>query len=880
MSNNLIRFLFSALLFNLFSISAFALNGNLPGDGTEDNPYLIEDSIDMLEFANSANAAKYWSIGVYSSLAANIDMSSYSDTFTSALVAGCYLDEVPATHVRQIPIFEDTSNTSDSGGSILFLPVVEYTGFQYEDTTTLEVVTGYSGVFDGAGYAICNFTISQLDDYGNSYCGIFGKINNTGVVKNLEVNDVEITAGYNYAGTICGENNGLIDNCIVDGTVTYGTAIGGICGINKGMVTKSSFFGLAQALNDAGGIAGINYGQIDQCCVKANVRAKSYAGGIAGINGDYESSIEAYITNSYAIGSVYSQRNALYFDRFGYYYGENTSSRSGYNHYAGGITALNAAGKVEYCYCSTNDLKVTATYAIERYRDATDLELDGITIASFARNLTNNTQAQMFVAENWFNAGWENGDVWLITDNSYPVLVNTFVVDKWDNVDILSLLPGEDAIHKYSLEVEQGAKAFSYGHSTTLAVKLLDDGVEVTDDYSVTWDRNRFSSNIQWLDQCYSIENGLIYNTNTTGYDQSLSLYPKVTLGNLTLTDRCDFTLLSKKKTSTGSIKKAVIKASRNRNIPNDSLLLTMDSRFFPTLVAEDIEHDSTITVEIYEQYNSNFTPIVRVFDLDETIELDWSGYNVIKKVKKIKNKSNYLDLNIGRGNSLFYLKNLDLTGLTESISVRISNSHFATEAQAVDMYLPGDSKSILAADINGSRSIPICLTKNVANHVNALKVKCRASTSKVITTDDYSYTSPKRNGAIIISGQFSLAQQNDLLNNGFAVSWGGGGELRVNSDIARYRDSGLRSSYGDVNESDAPYITEVKSGVYFVKYSCGLPGEKQTIVKGVFNTRSQRFILKVYNIKTYMTSARGVSFEIAPFEPGSIWGVFDDFIP
>ncbi len=891
MSNNLIRFLFSALLFNLFSISAFALNGNLPGDGTEDNPYLIEDSIDLCVFANSVNASKYWSTGVHARLTADVNGCYGAYTILSdAIIAGQnYLDTHPIeSHFRRVPINEvviDDTIPVVSNDGIIYLPAIEYNGVEYEDITTHEIATGYSGIFDGAGYSIYYY-LTTYDSYAydSAYCGVFGKINSSGVVKNLVVDNIDVIAA-NVTGIICGENEGLIDNCVTSGTLTYGTAIGGICGINKGMITNSSFRGVVQAVNDAGGIAGINYGQIDQCCVKANIRAKSYAGGIAGINGDYENSTEAYITNSYAIGSVYSSMGALCFNRNGMDVNYDCGTLPEFdNNYAGGITALNVAGSVEYCYCSTDALNGAGTVLSGNYCNITDRALDGTTLASFARSSAPQSQYQwtdseMLIADNWLNAGWINDDIWQIDDNSYPILANTSVVDNWDRFDAQRYLPGDpepdpepEVVHHYSLALEQGMKTFSFGSSTILDAKLFDDDVEVTEDCSITWERISVVDN-DWYDDCYIMEDGMIYNTNSTGNVARLTFKATATIGDKQLSKECSVCLLPKIEEQTMRINKAIVKAAPNRNKPNDLLYLSMAGLDYPDIIAEDIERDSTITVEIFEEDNPDFTPILRVFDIEETYDSSVYFGKVVDTAKIINTKLNYLGVNFKSGRHYSFsertatlkLRGLDLTGLTDGFTVRISNNQFIAQANAADVCAPGNAKSLIARDINGSRPIPICLTKNISNHVNGLKVKSRASTSG------------RRNGAVLISGYYSLSQQADLISNGLAVKLGDNNELRINSDIASYSDDGLDSSDPDITVNDTPNIAEVKNGVYFVKYSCGLPGEKQTIVKGVFNSRSQRFILKVFNIETEKVDTTDVQFKIAPFEPGSIMGVFDD---
>ena len=109
----------------------------------------------------------------------------------------------------------------------------------------------YTGTFDGNDHAISGLTIDQSEI---DYVGLIGYIGNGGAVKNLTLEDVNITAA-RYTGAVAGRNNGTIENCSVSGTV------------------KSSS-------NNAGGITGYNYGTITGCSASGNVSANAYAGGI------------------------------------------------------------------------------------------------------------------------------------------------------------------------------------------------------------------------------------------------------------------------------------------------------------------------------------------------------------------------------------------------------------------------------------------------------------------------------------------------------------------------------------------------------------------------------------------------------------------------
>ncbi len=131
------------------STSLWAAGGDLPGSGSEGDPYLIEDLIDFQVFSVSGKAASYWERGVYTRLACDIDLAGR--TYATAVIA------------------PDTSSSS---------------GFQG---------TPFGGVFDGDGHVISNLTIDTAGA-GNDYVGLFGSVD-SGQIKNLGVDE-----GINYGG--------------------------------------------------------------------------------------------------------------------------------------------------------------------------------------------------------------------------------------------------------------------------------------------------------------------------------------------------------------------------------------------------------------------------------------------------------------------------------------------------------------------------------------------------------------------------------------------------------------------------------------------------------------------------------------------------------
>jgi len=189
----------------------------------------------------------------------------------------------------------------------------------------------FTGVFDGNGHTISNFTYSSKE----KNVGLFGCV--TGEIKDLGLIHSSVYAGTSiYVGSLVGRlENGIITGCYAeggsvlgrklvgglvgynyDGTISncYTTAsvsstdddyVGGLVGWNKGEVFECCFSGNVVGRRHVGGLVGANDGTISGCCSFGGVLSRSYAGGLAGSNGCaiYNSYSEAIVTaaSSYAI---------------------------------------------------------------------------------------------------------------------------------------------------------------------------------------------------------------------------------------------------------------------------------------------------------------------------------------------------------------------------------------------------------------------------------------------------------------------------------------------------------------------------------------------------------------------------------------------------
>jgi len=183
--------------------------------------------------------------------------------------------------------------------------------------------SAFTGVFDGDGHTISNFTYATVD---SPYVGIFGyidgpnaRISNLGLidpnVDGIVCNSVgslagwigkgSITncyaaggsvAGYRYVGGLVGSGSGSITDCHATGNVTGISHIGGLVGENRGIGANGDWYsrgnvercytsGIITGLGDVGGLVGTNHaGMVINSYSTADVTGGSSIGGLVGDN--------------------------------------------------------------------------------------------------------------------------------------------------------------------------------------------------------------------------------------------------------------------------------------------------------------------------------------------------------------------------------------------------------------------------------------------------------------------------------------------------------------------------------------------------------------------------------------------------------------------
>ena len=182
----------------------------------------------------------------------------------------------------------------------------------------------YKGTFDGGGHTITGLTFTTNDQYA----GLFGCLGEAGTVKNVVMEDVQITCNHRlgYAGGVAGFSDGTIENCSVSGSVSGTVYVGGVVGVQiGGSITGCSSSATVKGTVDVGGVAGQTNSSatLTACYATGNVTLeiapkKNIAGGsLVGMNAG--SSLLA----CYATGNVTSTGSSTGYMHIGGFLGNN-----------------------------------------------------------------------------------------------------------------------------------------------------------------------------------------------------------------------------------------------------------------------------------------------------------------------------------------------------------------------------------------------------------------------------------------------------------------------------------------------------------------------------------------------------------------------------
>lgn len=274
-------------------------------------------------------------------------------------------------------------------------------------TATFNKINYFGGVFDGQNHTI-------TDTKGVIRLGMFGQIQNLGVVKNLKLVNLAMDFRGDYSGGLAGINSGQIINCHVRGTnLGIQRYVGGLVGYNMvtGSVSNCSFDGSVSGDQDVGGLIGLsnNGSQILASYARAEVTGQtSRTGGLIGTNQG------GFVFNCFSVGPVAGNTTT------GGFVGENIVDGKIYysycvgavngNQYTGGFAGgTEGASRMVGCFWNT-DYDTPPYIGIGRPEGSIN-------------DVQGKTTGQMRLKSLFAAASWDFATAWRICDGTnYPRL--------------------------------------------------------------------------------------------------------------------------------------------------------------------------------------------------------------------------------------------------------------------------------------------------------------------------------------------------------------------------------------------------------------------------------------------------------------------------
>ncbi len=201
----------------------------IEGDGSAQNPYVLETEYDLRVLSALINHESGWA-GYSYQLGADISVSE-------------------PEKVNNIIPFGNTGNK-------------------------------FTGIFDGCGYTLSGINIS----YDKNNVSFFGDLASTAVVKNTVFDNFTVN-GKTNVGVITGYNNGTIYNCdVINSNITGYSNVGAVAGYNYGDLTYVNTASVVKGTLSVGGVAGVNEA--------GNLRSCFNTGAVTGIDKSGTKSME------------------------------------------------------------------------------------------------------------------------------------------------------------------------------------------------------------------------------------------------------------------------------------------------------------------------------------------------------------------------------------------------------------------------------------------------------------------------------------------------------------------------------------------------------------------------------------------------------------
>lgn len=325
--------------------------GELDGEGTQENPYLIESIEDLIKFSQEVNNGNSFE-NKYVKLQQNLNFNA-DESYVNPNNTELFQDYNEDGTIKGIK--EEVTEKDKRG----FIPIgKEITGQNEEG---IYVGNFFAGKFDGNNKVISNVYINREENDETIFTGFFG--GNIGEIKKIAVTGNINVVGENIekvimTGGLVAYNGGKIENCY------------NIINIYQKLPETS------RKILYTGGIIGYNYlGDISNCCNKGSIKTINIDINLGGIVGHVEN---GNITSCINKGEIVVERkNEKGWDYIGEIVGETvneikiTDCHNSGNIYAeskyggpelGGIVGWFSEGKIKNCY-NTGDITTLCGWA-------------------------------------------------------------------------------------------------------------------------------------------------------------------------------------------------------------------------------------------------------------------------------------------------------------------------------------------------------------------------------------------------------------------------------------------------------------------------------------------------------------------------------------
>ena len=297
--------------------------------------------------------------------------------FGDSLAAGFIEEVTPLTEEEALAQGYTVIKTADElqamqddlSGKYILMNDIDLSGYDWEAVGTT-YGNPFKGEFNGNGHVIKNLTINKPTSNGQ---GLFGCVYDGAVIKNVGLENVDVTGNNDVGGLVGNASRDFIDtnitNCYVTGNVTGTYSVGGLVGYEMGCSLSNCYTTVnITGSSTVGGLVGdAQEGSI----------TNSYSTGSVTGNGNYVGGLTGYITgtisNSYATGNVTGTRSVG--GLVGYITNDMRSSSITNSYATGNVTgANNVGGLFGMVYLYTGNIPITSCY----YNTQTSGQTSGI----------------------------------------------------------------------------------------------------------------------------------------------------------------------------------------------------------------------------------------------------------------------------------------------------------------------------------------------------------------------------------------------------------------------------------------------------------------------------------------------------------------------